>query len=160
MRDLWIRLHVHALLRGSHVFDGVELFPDARPSTTAKWSTTPPDFEPYGFVDVWRGNYRGNPVCIKAIRTRNKANLRKIKKVHDSLFPSDTHHPSYQIFCDDGQGCKRFSHPNILPIVEVSEELFPFCIMTPWMPGGNIMQYTQKNPSVNRPMLVIVRQDR
>ena len=154
MRDLWIRLHVHALLRGSYVFNGVELFPDtkppntanmfttakpptkAEPSTTgsstsaqssmsagsstvvetatiaesptnakspnnavqstnmeppidAKPSTKPPDFEPSGFVDVWRGNYHGNPVCIKAIRTRNKSNLQKIKKVHDSLFWSE-----------------------------------------------------------------------
>ena len=152
MRDLWIRLHVHALLRGSRIFDGVELFPDAKPSTakpptpatsigtepsTTGWSisagssttvgsstlvetatiaesptnaksptntepstnvgsptspgppadikpfTEPPKFEPSGFVDVWGGSYHGNLVCIKAIRTRNKSNLQKIKKVHN-----------------------------------------------------------------------------
>ena len=69
-----------------------------------------------------------------------------------------THRPSYQIFYHDGEGCKHFSHPNILPVVEISEAPFPFCIMTPWMPGGNIIQYTKKNPSANRLMLVIVRQ--
>jgi hypothetical protein len=71
MRDLWIRLYVNALLHGMHVFRDVEL------------SAESPDFEPLGFVDVWRGNYRGNPVCIKAIRTRNKSNLQKIKRVRE-----------------------------------------------------------------------------
>ena len=63
---------MHALLRGSHIFPGVE------PSTGS------PDFDPLGLADVWKGNYHGNPVCIKAIRTRNKSNLEKIKKVHGS----------------------------------------------------------------------------
>ena len=147
MRDLWIRLYVHALLRGSYVFNGVEMFPDTKPPATAKSptnaepsttesftsaqsstivetativevltnakspnnakpstnmesstnagpsSTKLPGFEPSGFVDVWRGNYRGNPVCIKAIRARNKSNLHKIKKVRDSLFRSGSHSP-------------------------------------------------------------------
>lgn len=73
MRDLWIRLYIHALLRALHVFPGVELGAES------------PEYEPFGFVDVWRGNYHGNPVCIKAIRTRNSANLRKIKMVHTFL---------------------------------------------------------------------------
>ncbi|KAF9789587.1 hypothetical protein BJ322DRAFT_546243 [Thelephora terrestris] len=129
MRDLWIRLFVHALLRGSYIFTDLQ-FPEPPAES--------PTFEPSGFIDVWRGKYHGNPVCIKFIRTRNKANLRKIKK----------------IFYQEGQGCKSFSHPNILPVVQVSQDLFPFCIMSPWMPGGNIMQYTKKNPSANRLMLL------
>jgi len=48
----------------------------------------------------------------------------------------------------------RNSHPNILPVTRVSEELFPFCIMSPWMPDGNITQYTQANPSADRSILV------
>ena len=131
---------------------------NAGPSIDASPSIEPPDFEPSGFVDVWRGKYHGNPVCIKAVRTRNKSNLQKIKKVHGPFFQSESHSPPiYQIFYQDGQECKHFSHPNILPVIEVSEGLFPFCIMTPWIPGGNIMQYTQKNPSANRLMLVIAR---
>ena len=42
----------------------------------------------------------------------------------------------------------------MLPVIEVSEALFPLCIMTPWMPDGNITQYIQTNPSANRLMLV------
>jgi hypothetical protein len=46
------------------------------------------------------------------------------------------------------------SHPNLLPIIDVSETLFPFCVMSPWMPDGNITQYTRVNPDTNRLMLV------
>ncbi|KAF9649110.1 kinase-like protein [Thelephora ganbajun] len=52
------------------------------------------------------------------------------------------------------EGCKHFSHPNVLPVLEVSETLFPLYIMSPWMSDGNILQYTQKNPSANRLMLL------
>ena len=72
MRDLWIRVYAHAFLRGSHVFPGVELHKES------------PEYESLGFVDVWKGKYHGNLVCIKAIRTRKKDNLGKIKKVFES----------------------------------------------------------------------------
>ena len=29
-----------------------------------------------------------------------------------------------------------------------------FCIISPWMPNGNIVEYTQKNRSINRLLLV------
>ena len=72
MQSLWTRVYVHALLRGSLIFPDVEL------------STGPPDFDPLGLVDVWKGSYHDNPVCIKAIRTRRKPSLEKIKKVRGS----------------------------------------------------------------------------
>jgi hypothetical protein len=45
------------------------------------------------------------------------------------------------------------SHPNVLPVIEVSV-VFPFCIVSPWMPDGNIIQYTEMNPGANRLALV------
>lgn len=54
------------------------------------------------------------------------------------------------------EGSKPDPHPNVLPVIGVSDTLFPFCIMTPWMPDGNIIQYTQENPSANRLLLVRV----
>ena len=64
----------------------------------------------------------------------------------------------YQTFCRGINGLKSISHPNVLPVVEVSETLFPLCIMTPWMAGGNIIQYTRVNPGANRLMLVLAHQ--
>ena len=53
---------------------------------------------------------------------------------------------------------KHISHPNVLSVTEVSETTFPYCIVSPWMPDGNITQYTKMNPGANRLMLVRARQ--
>jgi len=52
---------------------------------------------------------------------------------------------------------KHNPHPNVLPIINVSESLSPFCIMSPWTPDGNITQYIQMNLGANRLMLVRAR---
>jgi len=49
---------------------------------------------------------------------------------------------------------KANSCPNVLPVIRVSEALFPLYIMSPWMPDGNITQYTQANPGADRLALV------
>jgi hypothetical protein len=43
---------------------------------------------PTGFTDIWKGNYDGKPVCIKAIRTKDLNRLREIQGVRDSLVAS------------------------------------------------------------------------
>jgi len=52
---------------------------------------------------------------------------------------------------------KLNSHPNVLPVIRVSEGGFPLCIMSPWMPDGNITQYTKANPGADRLILVRAR---
>ena len=54
------------------------------------------------------------------------------------------------------EGGKLNPHPNVLPVNEVSETSFPLCIMSPWMPNGNINQYIQKSQGANRLTLVRV----
>jgi len=61
---------------------------------------------------------------------------------------------SYQIYRRVIKESKLNSHPNVLPVIQVSKAEYPCCIMSPWMPDGNITQYTQMNPGVDRPMLV------
>ena len=51
-------------------------------------------------------------------------------------------------------GWKYVSHPNVLPFHGVSEALFPFCIISPWMSNGNIIEYSKKNQRANRLRLV------
>ena len=58
-------------------------------------------------------------------------------------------------------GWKYVSHPNVLPFLGVSESLLlspsshpPFCIISPWQPNGNIIEYIQKHQGVNRLQLV------
>jgi hypothetical protein len=61
---------------------------------------------------------------------------------------------SCQTYRREINGDAPISHPNIIPIIEVSKVRFPFCIMSPWMSDGNISQYTKTNPEVNRLALV------
>jgi hypothetical protein len=42
----------------------------------------------------------------------------------------------------------------VVPFLGVSETLFPFCIISPWLPNGNIVEYTKKNREANRFQLV------
>jgi len=69
-----------------------------------------------------------------------------------------TQFASYQTYRRVVEGSKLNSHPNVLPVIQVSKGLFPLCIMSPWMPDGNITQYTQMNPGADR--LILVRAHR
>ena len=44
---------------------------------------------------------------------------------------------------------RRLSHPNILPVLGVSQELVPLCVVTERMTGGNIVDFTSDHPEVN-----------
>ena len=47
-------------------------------------------------------------------------------------------------------------HPYLLPLIGISRELFPpkIALVTPWMKNGNVLQYLEKNPRINRLHLV------
>ena len=64
----------------------------------------------------------------------------------------------YQKFRRAMEKIKHNPHPNILSVIEFSDTSSPLCIMSPWMPDGNIIQYTKANPGANRLMLVRARQ--
>jgi len=63
----------------------------------------------------------------------------------------------YQIYRRVVEESKLDPYPNVLRVIRVSKELFPFCIMSPWMPDGNITQYTRMNPGADRLILVRAR---
>jgi hypothetical protein len=115
----------------------------------------PLGYVPFGFADIWKGNYHGEPVCIKAVRETKPISLRAIKKMCGYFYIGRTKRASFETF---SSGRKPISHPNVLPIIRVSKTLFPLCTMSPWMPDGNIAQYTQMNPDADRPMLVRTHQ--
>lgn len=141
--DLWLRLYAHALLRESKIFPNINL---------DDW---PQDYKLLGLADIWRGDYRGEPVCVKVIRTQDRIPLTRIKAVgSSSVFQRHTQHASEQSYHRVGEGGELNPHPNVLPIIKVSETLLPLYVMTPWMPDGNVIQYTQKNPGTDRLTLV------
>ena len=49
---------------------------------------------------------------------------------------------------------KRLSHPNVLPVLGFSPKPFQLCIVSEWIVGGNVVDFTSKHPEVNRLRLV------
>ena len=79
MLDIWLRLYTHALLVESRIFPDVELCDRHL------------DCSFYGFTDVWKGKYRGEPMCFKVIRTQDRAPLMKTAQVGKSpILPRHT----------------------------------------------------------------------
>lgn len=108
-----------------------------------------------GFALTWKGLLDGRQVCVKAFPTQTTASLQKIKLVCDGVLMRGRTYPnSNQRFYREIVGWKYISHPNVVPFCRVSEALFPFCFITPWMPNGNIVDYVRENQSVNRLQLV------
>ena len=75
--DLWLRLYAHALLRESQIFPGIEL------------SDESPDCLRNGFADIWKGDYHGESVCVKVIRTKRRDPLIEIERVCGSFLLSE-----------------------------------------------------------------------
>ena len=65
---------------------------------------------------------------------------------------------SYQAFRRVMEESKLNPHPNVLPVIGVSEPLFPFCIMSPWTPDDDITLHIQMNPGADRLVLVCTHQ--
>lgn len=49
---------------------------------------------------------------------------------------------------------RRLSHPNVLPVLGVSPELFPICVISELMIDGDVMDFTSRHPEVNRLRIV------
>ena len=108
-----------------------------------------------GLADVSNGDYLGYPVAIKYLRM-NEGDSGRVFKVP---LHKPVHHPCStftQRLCREIIGWKHLSHKNILPLLGVSASTNPhgFCILTEWMPNGNVIQYARSNPEADRFLLV------
>ena len=103
------------------------------------------------FSDVWEGTYKGNRVAMKALRVFKDEEVQKIKKViRPSISSTPVADYCHQVFCKEVVVWKRFSHPNIVPFLGVSEVPSPLCGASEWMPNGNMRDYVGKNPKISR----------
>ncbi|KAJ3967961.1 kinase-like domain-containing protein [Lentinula raphanica] len=83
-----------------------------------------------GFSDVWIGRLHDQRVCIKVLRFFQQGSNR------DSLI---------QALSKEVLLWMQLKHPNILPFLGVNTELFApsFCIVSPWMSNGDIINYSR-----------------
>ncbi|PBK92827.1 kinase-like protein [Armillaria gallica] len=90
-----------------------------------------------GFSDIWKGRLHNTQVCLKVLRIFISGEDRA-KVIRD--------------FCREALVWRQLRHPNVLPFLGVSEDLFApsYCLISPWMVNGNIVAYLQAHPDHDR----------
>ena len=110
-----------------------------------------------GFGDAEEAIYDGKRVSIKALHVRRGDTVHEVKQVPYQRFlihltpPVDHHH---QVLCKTVAMQMWISHPNIVPLLGVSEAPEPLCVVSEWMPKGNVRDYVRNNPEASRLQLV------
>ncbi|KAF9651283.1 kinase-like protein [Thelephora ganbajun] len=92
-----------------------------------------------GFGDVWKGIYEGRHVAIKALRVYKRDDMRKVKR----------------IFYKEVTMWKRFSHPNIVPFLGVTDAPAPLSMVLQWMSNGDIRHYVRRHLEADRLQLML-----
>ncbi|KAK0479287.1 hypothetical protein IW261DRAFT_1316708, partial [Armillaria novae-zelandiae] len=82
--------------------------------------------------DIWRGSLDivRQPVCLKVLR----------------YFPTKNNRDAaFKACLKEVMVWRRLRHPHILPLLGINEDLFGprFCLISPWMRHGNIIEYLQ-----------------
>ncbi|KAK0231898.1 kinase-like domain-containing protein [Armillaria nabsnona] len=90
-----------------------------------------------GFADIWKGRRHDTPVCLKVLRVFG------------------TEEPQAKVlwdFCQEALVWRQLCHPNVLPFLGVSKELFAprYCLISPWMVNGNIVSYLRAHSDHDR----------
>ncbi|KAG6818671.1 hypothetical protein H0H93_002930 [Arthromyces matolae] len=85
------------------------------------------------FGDIFKGDFDGLPVCLKAVRIFGQDERKKILKVRGSL---------------EAILWGQLYHPNVLPFFGLfhSISLQRPCLVSPWMRHGNIINYLREHP--------------
>ncbi len=96
-------------------------------------------------------------VCLKVLRIfleNGHVERKKMIKVLLSITLSNRSslHVCDQSFCSEALVWRNLNHPNVLPFIGVSKDLFypSFCLISPWMNNGNIMAFLSQNPDHDR----------
>lgn len=87
-----------------------------------------------GYADVWKGEYRGCPVAVKALRVSSTSDFDKIMSR----------------FYKEVVTWKTLHHPNVLPLLGVTTGNYQFALTSEWMENGNINTFIENREDVNR----------
>ncbi|EKM54989.1 uncharacterized protein PHACADRAFT_255260, partial [Phanerochaete carnosa HHB-10118-sp] len=93
-----------------------------------------------GYADIHIGQYRGRCVALKTMHDFQRQKTEEVSKI--LKVPST--------FCREITLLHSLNHPNICGFIGVDRELFEgrFCLVTEWMPHGNIMDFIETNSFV------------
>ncbi|KXN84601.1 Serine/threonine-protein kinase HT1 [Leucoagaricus sp. SymC.cos] len=91
-----------------------------------------------GYGLIYRGVFKGQAVCVKAVRVYNSdAKARRVLRAQAGELALLAH----------------VSHPNVIPLygAYLSAESKPrICMVTPWMENGDLAEYLKKHPDTPR----------
>ncbi|KAF9528662.1 kinase-like domain-containing protein [Crepidotus variabilis] len=75
-------------------------------------------------------------MCFRVLRQWQTSNDKKI----------------YQEFCRETSIWRQLRHPNVLPLIGVSMEIFPrrYCFVIPWMNNGSVISYLKAHPEQDK----------
>ncbi|KAF8998573.1 kinase-like domain-containing protein [Cyathus striatus] len=92
-----------------------------------------------GFADIYCGRIHDVRLCVKALRMFQQDSDYKRKKLHSKF--------SREVLL-----WRQLSHPNVLPFFGASSSIVGrrFCLISPWMSNGNIMEYLERHPNHDR----------
>ncbi|KAF9003246.1 kinase-like domain-containing protein [Cyathus striatus] len=96
------------------------------------------------FGEVFQGNYNGRKVALKVFKLYSS----EMSKINNLL----------KAFFKEAILWRRLAHRNLLPfygIYHLGDSGGRICLVSPWMNNGNITQYLQRNPGVNRQNLAL-----
>ena len=118
-------------------------------------------FATRGFTDLWRRDWNGKKVAVKALRFAPDDDRNKTIKVIALLVGPISEiahgtHVRFQRFCKEVLLWRRLNHENILTFYGASTNQNQFSMVCPWMENGNVLSYTRKNPEANRLRLVSI----
>ncbi|KAJ3551572.1 hypothetical protein NP233_g13059 [Leucocoprinus birnbaumii] len=132
------RRHIFHLL--SKLAKSAQVFPRSLEITGVQCDLTAPLTEG-GFGYIYKGEYKGEAICVKAARLYERGVNTQTLKAHAGELIIWAH----------------VSHPNILSFrgIFLSDEKIPrICIVSPWMENGDLVHYLKKYPESNRLPLV------
>ena len=110
------------------------------------------------YVDLWKGDWKGERVVVKFVRFPADGNGTRITKV--LVIQAVCSHPAV---ADAFPLCQRFCKGMVLWMQLRHANLLPFYgaymvdrlgTVSPWLENGNIVGFTTRNPEVNRLQLV------
>ncbi|KAH0586829.1 hypothetical protein H2248_005676 [Termitomyces sp. 'cryptogamus'] len=88
------------------------------------------------FGDIYKAYHKGKPVCLKIVRLYHKSSQAQFKA-----------------FWREAVIWAQLSHLNILPFYGIhflSDPRKSFCLVSPWISGGNVLEFLAEEPNAHR----------
>ncbi|KAF6749537.1 kinase-like domain-containing protein [Ephemerocybe angulata] len=92
------------------------------------------------FGEIWKGRYRGKPVCVKVVKLYQRSDINKLLRG----------------FSREAILWSHLKHENVLAfygIHRLDDEAGRMCLISPWMENGNVGDYLSRSPTADRRLL-------